>query len=355
MNIQEGYSAKKSHVLADLTIEVTRKCPLNCLICSSEGGSPYKNELTTNHLRKIISDANDLGARNICFSGGEPFEHPEIIQLCEYSKSMGLNVHVYTSGNTRTKLNLLNPIDENLMIRAKNSVDMIIAGLQGPTAEAHELITRVHGSFKNAISSIERAIRQSIPVEIHFVPVRMNYRSLPEMIELAKKLKVNRISVLRFVPQGRGKTYNSLLSLEPTDVLSLKSILENISVSEGPQVRIGAPFRVLGLSKAHCTAGENRATVRADGLVFPCEALKEMPCSSNDLKTRGLREIWQESKIFTDARAFASLAKNRKCANCKKFDRCVGGCPAQRLNLGGHMEDCLDPYCPETKVTTINV
>lgn len=355
MDIHKRYSEKNLRVPIDLTIEVTKKCPLNCLICSSEGGLPYENELTTNQLKKIIRDANELGTRNICFSGGEPFEHPEIIQLCEYSKHMGLNVHIYSSGNNRSKLNLLSPLDEDVLIRVKASVGKIIFGLHGPTAEVHDSITRVPGSFKNAVASIERAVRQSIPVEIHFVPVRLNYKSLPGMIELSKKLGLGKISILRFVPQGRGKVYNDILSLEPSDILSLKSILESIIVSETPQVRIGAPFTVLGLSKARCTAGENRATVRADGLVFPCEALKQMPCSFNDLHAQSLQQIWKESKIFKDARAFASLARSGECRNCKKLEKCGGGCLAQSLVLGKTVWGYLDPYCFEKEVILTNV
>lgn len=354
MDIHNGYSVKNSHVPIDLTIEVTKKCPLHCLICSSEGGLPYENELTTNQIKKVIRDAHELGTRNICFSGGEPFEHPEIIRLCEYSKSIGLNIHIYTSGNATSKLNLLSPIDEDLLIRAKTSVDKIIVGLHGPTAEAHESITRVFNSFKNAIASIERAVQQAIPVEIHFVPVKTNYKSLPEMIELAKKLKANKLSILRFVPQGRGKINKSLLSLEKFDIMSLKSLLANIALSETPQVRIGAPFSILGLSQARCTAGQNRATIRADGLVFPCEALKQMPCSNNDLHTQSLREIWEESGIFREARTFASLARKGKCSKCNRFDKCGGGCHAQSIILGKTLWDCSDPYCFEKEVALIH-
>ena len=344
---------RNSHVPLDLTIEVTRKCPLNCLICSSEGGLPYENELTTEQLRKIIRDAKELGTRNICFSGGEPFEHPDIMQLCEYSKSMGLGIHVYTSGNARSKVNLLNPIDEGLLVRAKTSVDKIIVGLHGPTAEVHESITCVSNSFKNAIASIERSVKQAIPVEVHFVPVRINHRSLPEMIELAKELKVKKLSILRFVPQGRGRINKDLLSLEKAEITSLKSLLAHMVLSQTPRVRMGAPFSVLGLSKARCTAGENRATIRADGRVFPCEALKQMPCARNDLHNHSLREIWEESEAFKEARTFASLAKKGRCSACNRFEKCGGGCHAQAMLLDKIPGDRSDPYCFEKEVALI--
>lgn len=354
MSKKEGNLVKSLHAPVDLTIEVTRKCPLNCLICSSEGGPPYDNELTTNQLERIIEEAKDLGTRNICFSGGEPFEHNGIIQLCKYSKLAGLDVQVYTSGNIRRRVDTLDPLGVELLSQVKPSVDKIIVGLHGPNPRIHDSITRIPGSFENARKSIERATQQAIQVEVHFVPVKLNYRSLPEMIGLARRLKVNRTSILRFVPQGRGKTHSDSLNLEKSDVLSLKSILTKLLESKNPQVRIGSPFKVLGLSQARCTAGENKATVRADGKVFPCEALKQMPSSLNDLHVQSLQQIWEESRIFKDARDFASLARSGECRNCKKLEECGGGCFAQSLVLGKTGSGYFDPYCPEKEVVLTN-
>lgn len=355
MNKPLGESLEKTCAPIDLTIEVTKKCPLNCLICSSEAGLPYQNELSTSQIKKVIKDAKELGTKNVCFSGGEPFEHPDIVELCRYAKSLALEAHIYTSGNTRNECNLLYSISEDLLIQVKDSVDKIIVGLQGPNAESHEIITRVKGSFENAISSIKKAAKHSIPVEIHFVPVRLNYKLLPEMVNFSKKAGIIRVSILRFVPQGRGKVYNNLLSLSKDELISLKYILADIAKSESPRVRIGAPFAILGVSQAACTAGKNRATIRADGFVFPCEALKQMSFTSNNLNVQNLKEIWENSQLFRDARNFTSAARNGACAKCNKFEQCGGGCPAQALNQRYASSNFSDPYCFEKEVALINV
>jgi radical SAM protein with 4Fe4S-binding SPASM domain len=355
MNVSLGVNQEKTHALVDLTIELTKKCPLNCLICSSEAGTPYQNELSTSQIKKVIKDSKKLGTKNVCFSGGEPFEHPDIVELCRYAKSLGLEVHIYTSGNIRDKCNFLCPISEDLLIQVRDSIDKIIIGLQGPNAESHESITRVKGSFENAIASIEKAAKHSIPVEIHFVPVRLNYKYLPEIVNFSKKAGIARVSILRFVPQGRGKIFNDLLSLNKDELLSLKSILADIAKSKSSNVRIGAPFAVLGVSQSSCTAGENRATIRADGLVFPCEALKQMSFTSNNLNLQNLKEIWENSQVFRDARNFTFAARNSACSKCSKFEQCGGGCPAQSLNQRYASSNFSDPYCIEKEVALIDV
>lgn len=354
---REDMNRRCSLVLEDLTIEITRKCPLNCLMCSSYGGIPYPNELTLDELKRIIDDAHGLGTQTIIFSGGEPFEHPHLIDLCEHAKRYDLGVCIYTSGNVRSEDYSIKPIGESLLSYLKKiSINKMIFGLQGPNAEVHESITGVKGSFTNTIISIRRVVRESIPTEIHFVPVKLNYRTLPRMIMLAKKLQVDKISVLRFVMQGRGEANNKMLSLDPHELLALKLILREMLASKTPRVRIGAPFNAFGLSEEnYCTIGKSRATIRADGFVFPCEAMKELPyCLDNNLRRRSLKEVWEESKIFREARAFASIISRSLCRNCKEFAQCKGGCPAQRLLSGASIMDHVDPYCLTIEVTTRN-
>lgn len=346
-----------SLVPADLTIEITKKCPLNCLMCSSNGGIPHPNELTVYELKRIIDDAHELGTRTIIFSGGEPFEHPYLIELCEHAKCYDLGVCIYTSGNVSSEDYSIKPIDEStLSYLRKISINKIIFGLQGPNKEVHDSITGVQGSFSNTIISIKRVVRESTPAEIHFVPVKMNYKTLPRMITLAKKLQVDKISVLRFVAHGRGEANNSILKLEPHEQLVLKSILREMLASKTPRVRIGTPFNVFGLLEgSYCTVGKTRATIRADGLVFPCEAMKELQyCLDNDLHKRSLKEVWEESTIFRESRNFVSIINGSSCRNCKKFAQCKGGCPAQRLLSGASMTDHGDPYCLATEVNIRN-
>jgi len=328
------------------------------LTCSSNSGTPYANEFTLNELRTIIDDAQKLGTRTIIFSGGEPFEHAHLIELCKNAKRRDLGVCIYTSGNISLKDYSVGPISKSALSYLKKiPVDRIIFGLQGHTEEIHDSITCVHGSFNNAVISIRRAVKESIPTEIHFVPVKLNYRTLPEMVMLAKKLGTEQISVLRFVAQGRGKANENTLRLEADELLDLKSILREIVTSRVLRVRVGAPYNAFGLFKEnYCTAGRSRATIRADGFVFPCEAMKELPYNTdNDLNRRNLREIWENSTIFHEARNFMYLIGNSECRACSMFARCKGGCPAQRLISGISVQNYPDPYCLVTQVIVKDV
>lgn len=337
----------------DLTLEITKKCPLNCVMCSSNGGDQYPAELSVLELKRIIDQAKSLGTQTIIFSGGEPFEHSGLIDLCTYVKHRGMNVCIYTSGNIIGSNFSKNPIDDEIMssLKKANTTNLIF-GLHGPNEIIHDSITGVKGSFSNTLNSIESAIKNQISTEIHFVPLKMNYETIPEMIEVARKKKVETFSVLRFVAQGRGKINANILSLDTREQMDLESLLVKCVTSKNPVVRIGTPFNVFGISQGnYCTAGRTRATIRADGFVFPCEAMKEMVGSDdNYLRKNSLRKIWESSYLFQKSRNYTFALNDPLCKTCSKYFQCKGGCPAQQLQ-GTSLSKTRDPYCRVIEVS----
>lgn len=75
--------------------ELTRKCPLNCLICYNERReSP---EMTLEEIKSYIDQLVDLGGLYINITGGDPLIHPHFCEVYEYCCEKGLRVSVETS------------------------------------------------------------------------------------------------------------------------------------------------------------------------------------------------------------------------------------------------------------------
>ena len=56
-----------------VNIELTLRCNLRCLHCGSTAGEPRKDELEAEEWIKLIEDLAQLGCREVCLLGGEPF------------------------------------------------------------------------------------------------------------------------------------------------------------------------------------------------------------------------------------------------------------------------------------------
>lgn len=85
-------------MLYDVSLEILQKCLNNCLHCSSNSCHNSKAILRLDTIKQIIDDIVYLGAKRLCLSGGEPFLHPDIIEIVEYATKKGLILDVYSSG-----------------------------------------------------------------------------------------------------------------------------------------------------------------------------------------------------------------------------------------------------------------
>ena len=337
--------------LKDLTLEITRKCPMRCVLCSSEGGEPLQDEFSLSELKDIVNQAKYLGVTEISLSGGEPLVYPHVLELCEYIAELDINVSVYTCGNifidrdhdhvSYISLSFFQKLE-------KAGVNKIVFSLHGSNQQVHDGITGKPNSFKNIFDSIKNVQKTNLGTEIHFVPLRDNFRELPSIISLVKEVGLKSIHILRFVPQGRGERYKDILELHPNDILELREILANLMSKSDMEIIVGAHYNCLGLDNdTKCTAGINKAVIRPDGFVFPCVGMKRIDSfiDCNNVKDDKLEHIIDESYGFRLLKSLLADAENRSCQHCTGEYSCTNGCIAQRLVA--HGTDILekDPHC----------
>jgi radical SAM protein with 4Fe4S-binding SPASM domain len=335
--------------LKELTFEITKKCPMQCLLCSSNGGIACDREFTFNEIKNIIDESIQLGTKHVNLSGGEPLIHPEILKFCSYIKEKGLTIDVYTCGNIGSLDDNNRSIDKELLTSLKEiGIDKLIFSIHGNNAETHESITTRKGSFDNLINSIKKSIKTGLFTELHFVPTRLNFTTLPEVMKLADRLGVNKISVLRFVPQGRGLINRNILEIKSNEIAELKNILQDIRDRySSHKLRIGAPYNCFQLSnQTFCNAGIDKATIKPNGFVIPCVSMKDfiVEKEDNNIWVRSLSDIWSDSTLFNISRKSLKIIEQESlCNTCEHFSRCKGGCLTQRL-INNKLED-KDPYC----------
>ncbi len=330
----------------ELTLELGNFCPLACLHCSQDAG-PFRSEsLSLEKALEVVREARTLGADTIAISGGEPLCSPNVIPICEFAKLLGLRVFIYTAGSIIEK-NLLTPINDVLaQSLARLGVDRIIVNLQAARPELHDKITGRRGSYDNAVRSMRKLVSIGLRVEIHFVPMKINFQELPMVVNLAYELGVSQVNVIRFVPQGRGLRNNSILQLGREDNQSFTKVIARAITESTVPIRVSEAFAFLHLKTEYqCMAGRKKIVISGDGAVCPCSAFKGFLAGNPtyNVNERSLSDVLN-SGIFLCLRQNNSLAG----VNC--------GCPAQRLIVDSKMEPGADPNCvthaPKTELIT---
>lgn len=269
-------------------MEITNKCPLQCIHCSSDSSLTTREQLKLDEIKQIIDDFKDLGGKVLEISGGEPLLHKDIFKIILYGKLKGLEVRLYTNG---IYLN-----DASIEELTRVGLDRILLGVYGASSTVHDSITGHKGSFSKTIKAIEKLRQKRVYVGIHFVPTKINYRELELLAEMADEIGVDELAILRFVPQGRGAKNKTLLLLngkEESELLKSLGILK----SKYGFLRLGCPMD----QSLNCKAGENILTIKPDGFVSLCPAFKNDKIVGN-AKKQTLKQIWEKSLVLAEVR-----------------------------------------------------
>lgn len=260
----------------ELSLELTDRCSLQCLHCSSMSGPACKNQLSKKISLQLVEEAAAIGATKISFGGGEPVAAESFPPVVERVAVLGMRAEVFTCGlvGSGKSLSVL-PGDTLSFCKRLPGVKFIFS-VHGATADIHDYIAQVPDCFELMKASLAECLSAGIECEMNFVPTRVNVGQFQGVVELAEEFGLKRLSILRFVPQGRGHENREELELyrdeedlfvERLLALRLKTIVD---------LRTGSPFNGIVPGNAiPCRAGISKLVVQADGNVLPCEVFKQ--------------------------------------------------------------------------------
>ncbi|HEX9897061.1 MAG TPA: radical SAM protein [Dehalococcoidales bacterium] len=348
------YEYPKEGDLEEVKIELTKNCPLSCIHCSSDASSGNPIQLTRKAVLSLISQAAELHVKSIVFSGGEPLLWPWIAHAVKACKAHGLQSSIYSTG-----INLTGDGSKEIIALTKDGLSRVIFSLYSPIKIQHDRITRKAGSFDKTLAVIQELGKNHIKREIHFVPLKLNYKHLYRLIELAKNLGIHKVSILRFVPQGRGiilkKSHEMLMHKE---TLELRSLILECRGHYNVDIRLGSPYNILILDeKIDCNAASNTLCIGPNGNIYPCDAFKNTEPSEiglndpyHNIHKHSLRECWEQSEYLKTIRRYLTTPFEKPCSNCSYLEKCKSGCLAQKVIEQESMEDGdivkrADPLC----------
>lgn len=291
--------------LFEVTIEVLQKCPNQCIYCSSWSSLDRAEALDFNTICGIVDDAAELGAKLINISGGEPLLRTDILGIIDYVKSKGLKIRLYTCGiyYDQGYQSIPNPLLEAIV----GKVDTLIFNYETASPELYaKIMGTVPGNLLLLEDTIRRAIKLGIIVETHLVPMKCNYQDIPQTLERVYSLGVSKVSLLRFVQQGRSVENVEVTVLDEKEEEALKEMLKVLSGKYGDKLRLGKPYRSERFST--CWTGTIRLAVRYDGFVFPCGAFKDGMMSfkgyaPENIRDERLADIYRNSMYIKAVRA----------------------------------------------------
>jgi len=176
-------------------VEVTSACNLRCIHCFGDCGMPAKDELSTEELLGVLGALHDMGTEGLNISGGEPLLRKDLLEILDYCYDK-FTFSLLSNGTL---------IDDEFARKFAEYVSPLQVSIYGYTAEDHDAVTKVPGSFKKTIKGVQSMIRNGVYVMGAYLykPGNMDY--IEKMAKFCADLGLAVFRVGALVTVGRGK------------------------------------------------------------------------------------------------------------------------------------------------------
>ena len=326
--------------------EVTRACDLACRHCRAEAvAGRHPAELSTHEAHRVLKGlaSCDAPLPHVVFTGGDPFKRPDLFDLIDGARDLGLGVSVSPSATP-----LVTP--EAIRRLHDAGVEAISLSLDGSTAERHDAFRGVSGTFARTLTAARMAAAVALPFQINTLVARQTLDDLSAIYDLARELGAARWSLFFLVQVGRGTVLQPISPEECERLMGWLAGLPRghplVTTTEAPHYR-RVVFEQTGHRGGHGAGirdGNGIMFISHTGDIYPSGFL---PLVAGNVRTEDPLTTYRESELFRrlrDADRFQG-----RCGSCE-FNWECGGSRARAFAASGDPFGgdplCLDAQAP---------
>lgn len=257
-------------------VDLTYVCNLRCVHCYvlHKVTEPKPNFIDKETAFRTIDSLAELGCLDLTMTGGEITLHRDYRAVLSYAKDRHIYTIIKTNGTTMSQ--------RNAETYAQDAANETHLSLYGSTAEVHERMTAIPGSFEKTLAGMRELTRAGIKCKINVLVWKMNANQLADIITLVKDL--GHEPHLEDIIHGRLNGDRSPREMRITP--ETRAQLEKEGFLD--------PF-----DPAPCTAGAAKIKINGNGGVATCELL---PTSFGNVFQESLSDIWHSHQVRTYSR-----------------------------------------------------
>jgi radical SAM protein with 4Fe4S-binding SPASM domain len=321
-----------------VSIEVTRRCPLECLHCYnnlSMGDMEAKQrELSKEEHFRMLDELVEVGCFWLLYTGGEIFARKDFLEIYTYAKKKGFLITLFTNGT------IINEQIANYL--AEWPPFAIEITLYGRTRETYEALTAIPGSYDRCLHGIKLLKERGLPLKLKTVATSINKHEV--------------IAMRHFAEEELGVEFKMDGQINPRIDCSQSPLAVRLTPEEVVALDMSAPkgaseYRRLAKHDAenppnlaqidtvyHCGGGMTGFAINAYGEMGICVISQQETFSVRDA---GVRAVWESSLLKLRSRKRTRVTK---CLQCRIQSLC-GMCPANGEMENGDRETPVEFLC----------
>jgi len=321
-----------------VSIEVTRRCPLECLHCYNNlpmgDMDARRRELTKEEHFRVLDELVEMGCFWILYTGGEIFARKDFLEIYTYAKKKGFLITLFTNGN------LINEhIADYLTEWPPFAIEIT---LYGRTRETYEALTAIPGSYDRCLRGIRLLKERGLPLKLKTVPTSVNKHEVGAMRQFAEEeLGVEFKMDGQINPRIDCSQSPLAVRLAPEDLVAL-DLAAPKGISEYRRLAKHDMERPPNLSQIdtvyYCGGGMNGFAINAYGEMGICVISQQ---ETFRVQSIGVKRVWEESLLELRTRKRTRVTK---CIECRIQSLC-GMCPANGEMENGDRESPVEFLC----------
>lgn len=346
--------------------EVTRSCQLACHHCRASATlQALPGELSHAEGRRLIEQVAEFGRPFpiLVLTGGDCLLRPDVFQLAEYARELGLPVAMSPSVTP-----MLTP--EAIRRMVDIGVSAVSLSLDGATAATHDGVRGIPGHFDRTIPAMRALVDAGLKVQINTTVMARNVEELADVAAILRDTGVDIWEVFFLVHVGRGESTDAISPQHHEEVSHLLfdascygfivrtvegPFFRRVVVQrrQHPEVlptgvlygrlsarlveRLGPPSDHSSARTASTRDGKGILFVAHDGEVYPAGFL---PLGLGSVRDTPLATIYRDDPMLRRIRA---MEFGGKCGRCEYADLCGGSRARAFVTTGDPLGE--DPAC----------
>jgi len=321
-----------------VSIEVTRRCPLECLHCYNNlpvGDMQAKSrELSKEEHFRILDELVEMGCFWILYTGGEIFARKDFLEIYTYAKKKGFLITLFTNGTI---------INEQIAdYLAEWPPFAIEITLYGRSRDTYEALTAIPGSYDRCLRGIQLLKDRGLPLKLKTVATSVNKHEV--------------LAMRRFAEEELGVEFKVDGQVNPRIDCSQSPLAVRLTPEEVVALDLSAPKGVSEYQRLakhdlenppnlaqidtvyHCGGGMTGFAINAYGEMGICVISQQETFS---VQQAGVKAVWESSLLQLRSRKRTRVTK---CMQCRIQSLC-GMCPANGEMENGDRESPVEFLC----------
>jgi radical SAM protein with 4Fe4S-binding SPASM domain len=319
LGLQKQVESKRVPIIS--SIEITRRCPLQCVYCYNNlpmGDKEVRlKELTYKEHCRILDEITEAGCLWLLYTGGEIFARKDFLDIYTYAKKKGMLITLFTNGT------LLTP--EVVDYLAEWRPFSIEITLYGRTKETYERITRIPGSYEKCMRGIHLLADRGLPLKLKTTVITLNKHEIWEIKEFVEQVlglefrfdaMINPRVDCSQVPLTMRLTPQEVLELDVRDNKRMAAWMKYFERFKGPVRSLDRYYELYP-----CGGGISAFAIDPYGEMSICMLSRS---DTWNLRDSSFREGWERFLLKVRRN---KITKHNKCVSCEIKAMC-GMCPA---------------------------